>query len=83
MDKGGCQNVQVAVRIRPSAGEMQTSSTGCISAVDGNQVVVRYPDTTDSTSFVFDYVYDQDSTQQAVFEDLGTTVVQNAFEGEG
>ncbi len=46
---------------------------------DGN--VVANPGTYSTHSFVFDYVYDQNSTQKKVFETTARTVVDSALQG--
>ena len=75
---GDSVNIQVAVRVRPLPG---ANSAERLSAIDGNQLTIKGTPNGQPEKFIFDYLYGTDATQVQVFEDLGTQILDHAFEG--
>eukprot|EP00698_Gefionella_okellyi_P020452 TRINITY_DN6417_c0_g1_i1.p1 TRINITY_DN6417_c0_g1~~TRINITY_DN6417_c0_g1_i1.p1 ORF type:complete len:712 (+),score=193.81 TRINITY_DN6417_c0_g1_i1:32-2167(+) len=74
-------NVRVAVRCRPFNGrETKAESAKCL-AFDGSTVHIVHPKTNEKKSFVFDFSYDWDTTQERVYADLGAPILDKAFKG--
>jgi kinesin family protein 13 len=72
-------SVQVAVRVRPI--NEREGSSDVITLIDKNVVYLTDPEYHKKKNFTFDYVYDQFSTQEQVFNDIGTKVIDNAYKG--
>eukprot|EP00736_Rhodelphis_marinus_P006981 Rmarinus@m.24104 len=79
----GAQNVRVAVRSRPLTEKEITEDCKPIVTVDlsSRSATVVHPELETTSAFVYDYVYDENSTQMEVFEDLGSPVLDYAFKG--
>ena len=45
------------------------------------QVQIKKPDTNEKKSFTFDFVYDDSSTQQQVYDDSAFSLVESVLEG--
>ena len=77
----GDTNVRVAVRCRPfnSREKAMADMSKCIS-IKGEQVVIIGP-TGEEHSFAFDYVFDDNSTQPEVWQDVGLPILEKAFCG--
>lgn len=76
------ENVKVAVRCRPLS--RKEVDRGCTSIVDinGKTITIRGVDSRqEEKMFTFDYVYGVDSTQQAMYTDLGKPVITQALDG--
>lgn len=82
-------NVKVAVRCRPmSAKETAKECRNIISIADGKRIAIANPESLasgqsqpDQKEFTFDHCYGPDSTQEAVFADLGQPIVAQALDG--
>ena len=76
---GDSVNIQVAVRVRPLPGNEHTCR------VAGNSLTLSDPKTDPRSGkpeeFLFDFVYDASATQVRIFEDVGTQILDYAFEG--
>ena len=69
---------QVAARMRPSTLPM-SEQTVCVESA--RTLSLRCPKSGQPTSFDFDFCYGPHATQQQIFEDLGTQVLDSALEG--
>ena len=72
--------VQVAVRIRPSVSyEIEKGCRSCLETVPGySQVVTKIS----NHSFTFNYVFDQDSTQEEVYDKAVKNLVHQLYKGK-
>lgn len=72
--------VQVAVRIRPSVSyEIENGCRSCLETVPGYpQVVAKIL----NHSFTFNYVFDQDSSQEEVYERAVNNLVHQLYKGK-
>eukprot|EP00605_Chrysophyceae_sp_TOSAG23-4_P002059 GSChrysophyteH1.ASY1.ANO1.2280.1 assembled CDS len=69
-------NVKVAVRCRPLSGK--EVERGCGSIIKSTDKTVHIDQARD---FTFDHCYDEKSTQEQVYKDLGSPVVDQALDG--
>lgn len=81
-------NIKVAVRVRPFTEREKERKAKCIISMKGNATTIRNPDTGETKTFTFDFSYwshcpsdPHFAGQSTVFEDLGTSVLQNAWNG--
>lgn len=82
--------VKVMVRCRPMNGmEKQKGKSvlniACVKIVDVdyklNQITIKRPDSKETKNFTYDAVYDDDSTQQQVYDDSAFSLVESVLEG--
>ena len=82
---GDAVNVKVALRCRPLSKKELSEGDRSIFTKDGNVARLQDPDGRQNggqpIEFGFDHVYDADSTQLQVYEDVGKPVVDAAFHG--
>jgi len=82
---GDAVNVKVALRCRPLSKKELSEGDRSIFEKDGNVARLQDPDGRQNggspIEFGFDHVYDADSTQLQVYEDVGKPVVDAAFQG--
>ena len=82
---GDAVNVKVALRCRPLSKKELSEGDRSIFEKDGNVARLQDPDGRQNggqpIEFGFDHVYDADSTQLQVYEDVGKPVVDAAFAG--
>lgn len=72
----------MAVRIRPlNDREKNLNSPVICSAPNKKTFEIIPPGGGDPNTFNFDYVYDMDTTQQAVQDDIGDMLLRNSLEG--
>lgn len=75
-------NVKVAVRCRPmSRKEMDRGCSNIVQVVDNVLTIKGADGNYEDKTFTFDHVYDGNSTQVQVYQDLGRPVVNQALEG--
>lgn len=85
-------SIKVAIRIRPmnnreinvvEPGKSHSSESADrkVVAARDNDVVVYDSRIDDIRQFSFDYVYDQKSRQEEIFEQIGMSIVNNAIQG--
>ena len=81
-------NIKVAVRVRPFNNREKERNAKCIISVDGKVTTIQNPETGEKKPFTFDFSYwshcteDPDYADQSkVFQDLGVTVLENAWNG--
>jgi len=78
-------SITVAIRLRPLNGlERAKGTTAHCAHVDSSGCglrLARAGGAMGSLRFAFDHVYDCDTTQHAIYEDLGRPLVKNAFRG--
>jgi kinesin family member 1 len=82
------ENVKVAVRVRPFNGRETERGSKCIINMQENMTKIVNPANNETKSFTFDFSYwSHDPThpnfasQKTVFNDLGITVLENAWAG--
>ena len=76
--------ITVAVSMRPlNQHERVKGSVKCVQVdAAGSQVRLSLGDSASAAStFAFDHVYDDTTTQHAIYEDLGRPLVKSAFDG--
>jgi hypothetical protein len=71
--------VQVAVRVRPI--NHKEVGTDNIVTCKKSIIYLKNPEDKKKKSFTYDYIYDIDSTQESVYNDIGTKIVDHAFNG--
>ena len=80
-------NVRVAVRVRPFNKREKALNAASVVDLDddGKRVTLRDPNATErddrTKTFVFDHAYGADSTQPAVYADLGRPLIDTALKG--
>ena len=81
-------NVKVAVRVRPFNDREKERKSKCIISMKGNMTTIRNPDTGELKTFSFDFSYwshcysdPNFADQRTVFNDLGSSVLKNAWRG--
>ena len=78
----GDENVRVAVRCRPlSKKELAEGSDVVFEKVGRQTARVRDAGTGQDVQFDFDFVYDDATAQQTVFEDVGVGALESALGG--
>ena len=82
------ENVKVAVRVRPFNDREKERKAKCIISMKGNSTTIRNPETGELKTFAFDFSYwshcHSDANyadQRTVFNDLGSSVLKNAWNG--
>ena len=74
-------SVQVAVRIRPlNVRELDAGSPSVVRTV-ARTLSITNPDDSTAKQFTYDYIYDSDSSQEQVYEDIGKAIIKNSFSG--
>ena len=74
----GNVNIQVAVRVRPLGGS--TRADGLL-AIRDNQLSMVNPTNNQKEAFNFDYLYGPETKQLQLFDDIGSQILDYAFEG--
>lgn len=78
------ENIRVAVRCRPFNGREREMQCASVVQVEGSNVVrLRNPQqpNADPRMYTFDFAYDDQSTQDGVYADLGQPIVSKAVDG--
>jgi hypothetical protein len=80
--------IKVAVRVRPFNSREKEKNAKCIISMHGKSTTIRNPESGDEKTYTFDYSYwSHDSSapdfadQKKVFNDLGVSVLENAWNG--
>lgn len=71
-------SIGVAIRIRPLND--RENGTNAITRVVGKKIYINSP-TNEEKSYNFDYVYDMHSTQDQLHTDIGSKIIDSAFQG--
>jgi hypothetical protein len=75
-------NVRVAVRCRPfSTKEKGNNEVSCVKISPDRVVLTNPVGSGEDHSFAFDLVYDENSTQHAVWQHVGTPILEKALAG--
>ena len=81
-------NVKVAVRVRPFNEREKQKNAKCIISMNGNSTTITNPTKDEPRTFTFDFSYwshnpddPHFANQSRVFEDLGQSVLNNAWNG--
>lgn len=74
-------NVRVALRCRPLNNKETDEGDVSVFVKDGSTARLYDPDADTEVEFAFDHVYDDKSTQEEVFREVGEPVVDAAFDG--
>lgn len=72
-------SVKVAVRIRPLNN--RESNTDLITTCKDTTLYIKNPEDNKEKTFMYDYLYDTDTTQTHVFNNIGSKVIDHAFKG--
>lgn len=72
-------SVQVAVRVRPL--NQREDGTNSIVETKGSTIYIKDPETNKNKTFNYDYTYSEESTQEELHKDIGTYVINNAYQG--
>jgi len=72
-------SVRVAVRVRPL--NKREKDTKSITEVTNDSVLLINPATKKKKKFTYDFLYDVDTEQQELYNDIGKRVINNAFQG--
>jgi hypothetical protein len=80
--------IKVAVRVRPFNTREKDRNAKCIISMSGKSTTIRNPESGDEKTYTFDYSYWSHDTstpdfadQKKVFDDLGVSVLENAWNG--
>ena len=75
-------NIKVAVRCRPMSSKELTRGCQSIVQITPKTIDIKATESShEDKSFTFDHCYDDKSTQQQVYHDLGKSVVTQSLEG--
>ncbi len=80
----GADCIKVAVRCRPlRTFEVERGASDNVFKAEGNEAVLRDPNdpSAEARRFAFDFVYDGNSTQDQVYRDNVTPLLEKAFAG--
>ena len=72
-------SIKVAVRTRPLNKREKAKACVSIIANDQNQVMVQSKP--EAKSFTFDYVADEESSQESIFQNIGAPLTESCLEG--
>ena len=72
-------SVKVAIRIRP-LNERETKTRNIIN-IQNNMIIITNPQDRKSKKFTYDYLYDTNTTQEKIYDDIGQKVIKNIFNG--
>jgi hypothetical protein len=80
MSKNEC--VKVVVRARPMNSTEKAANYAKIVQIKDSQVILHNPkEPDDPKSFTFDLVYDDNSTQRQVYDEVAYPLVESVMEG--
>jgi hypothetical protein len=81
--QGKTETVKVAVRVRPmNSLEKKNNSINCVEVdKSNNQISITKPESKESKSFQYDYVYDIESNQRQIYDDVAFSLVEAVLEG--
>ncbi len=72
----------MAVRCRPfSSKEKGNNEVSCVTISEGQLVLTNPSGSNEEHSFAFDLVYDENSIQTSLWDDVGTPILEKAFAG--
>lgn len=75
-------NIKVAVRCRPFNTKEKNNNEGSCVRITSSQITLTNPDVpSEEHSFGFDILFDQDSRQEEVWEQIGDPILMKAFSG--
>jgi hypothetical protein len=75
-------NIRVAVRCRPLNGKERNNGEQTCVRIHPGQIVLNNPSNqSDEHMFGFDLVFGEDSTQEEVWEKVGTPVIEKSLSG--
>jgi hypothetical protein len=74
-------NVKVAVRCRPLSKTEISKGCANIVSITPTSVTLKLIEKNEDKVFTFDHCYYVDTTQEQVYNDLGRSIVLQAFEG--
>lgn len=72
-------SVRVAVRVRPM--NKREKNSNAITEVTKHYVYLSHPVTKKKKKFSYDFMYDVDTVQEHLYNDIGVQVINNAFQG--
>jgi hypothetical protein len=72
-------SVQVAVRVRPLNDREKNSDT--ITTVIDHNIQLLNPDDKKKKSFSYDYLYDTNTPQEKVYDEVGKQIIDSAYKG--
>ncbi|XP_072919535.1 kinesin-like protein KIF14 [Hemitrygon akajei] len=80
--------VTVAVRVRPFSNREKNENTQLIVSMEGQDTVVKHPDTNHTYSFIYDFsfwsfdeLHPKFSSQETVYNKIGLPLLERAFDG--
>lgn len=74
-------NIKVFCRFRPFNGKELAANPTRIHRIQNNSQLIIKDSKQEDTSFLYDFVFDMDSTQDEVFEKVGQPVLNNILDG--
>lgn len=74
-------NVRVAVRCRPFSNKEKNNGEESCVKIQPDRIVLMNPVTHEEHGFGFDLVIDDSFTQQSIWENIGTPILEKAFAG--
>ena len=73
--------VEVNIRVRPLSQKEIINNVKNIILVDKNKISLINPEDNNSKDFQYDYVYDRETTQQNIYDNVGKKIIDHAFNG--
>ena len=73
--------VEVNIRVRPLSQKELTNNVKNIILVDKNKISLINPDDNKLKEFQYDKVYDRETTQQNIYDNVGKKIIDHAFNG--
>jgi len=73
--------VEVVIRVRPLSQKETLNNVKNIITVDKNKINLLNPDDNIIKDFQYDHVYDRETTQQDIYDNVGKKIIDHAFNG--
>eukprot|EP01038_Epipyxis_sp_PR26KG_P007305 gene7305-9952_t len=75
-------NVRVAVRCRPfNEKERNNGETSCVKILPDKVILINPNNSSEEHSFAFDLIIDESFTQETIWNNIGTPILDKAFSG--
>ena len=75
-------NVRVAVRCRPfNEKERNNGETSCVKILSDKVILTNPNSSGEEHSFAFDLIIDESFTQESIWNNIGTPILEKAFSG--
>ena len=69
-------SIKIALRIKPINNKENN-----ITTIQDNSIFINNSNLSNQKKFIFDFVYDTNTDQNTIYEDIGSNIINNTYEG--